>query len=515
MATEPILRTAAELNEGARVRVSVSASLDASSASRPGTTISAPLSEALGNSAAKRILFLAGDITAVMTAHVLAETWARHRMNVPVAYLNPSGYFLFYVPFLTALLYLLEGYKSPDLRRPEKELELLCKGVSISFVALACANFVFFKSSGFSRYLLVAWYSLTLVFLLATRFSLRAAYGALWRHGVARQKTLLVGAPGRLADFRQRLAIQRYQGCEIAGILTDAGDAPLSTSSYLPVLGSISDWEAIALEKGIRRVVVCRPESGNQPAWFLSLIRRCQERGIEIEAYSTLLGTAGFLCERDDFTGFIRFYSPSAWSRAVQLAVKSALDFLIGAVGSLATVAMTPVVGFLIKLEDGGAIFHRREYVGTDGHVHHFLKFRTMVENAEQILENDASLKAEFESSFKLRNDPRVLRCGRFLRKYSLDEFPQFFCLLTGDLTFVGPRAITSSARARYGELLPKLLSMKPGLTGFWQVMGRQTTTYEEKIQMDMFYIDHWSIWLDLVIMAKTFWAVLRAQGAY
>jgi exopolysaccharide biosynthesis polyprenyl glycosylphosphotransferase len=526
MATEPILSSAAELEARSPIAVAPASARANSSvgsrsvASSPGT-LAARFGDALGQSTAKKLIFLAGDVAAVIAAHWLAETWARHRMHLPALYLNPSGYFLFYVPFLTALLYLLESHKSPDLRRPEKELELLAKGVSISFVALACANFVIFKSSGFSRYLLVAWYALTLVFLLAARFGLRAAYGALWRRGLARQKTLLIGAPARLADFQMRLAIQRYQGCQIVGLVTDSDagpDAALSADPgiSLPVLGSLDDWQSIAQRQGVRRIVVCRRGSGaNHSAWFLDLIRRCQQSGIEIEAYSTLLGSAGIRTERDDFTGFIRFYSPSASSRVAQLAAKSALDFAIGAAGSLVTLALTPVIGLCIKLEDGGSVFHRREYVGTDGRVHHFLKFRTMVENAEQILEHDAALKAEFESSFKLRNDPRVLRCGRFLRKYSLDEFPQFFCLLTGELTFVGPRAITPAARARYGELLPKLLSMKPGLTGFWQVMGRQTTTYEEKIQMDMFYIDHWSIWLDLVILAKTFWAVLRAQGAY
>lgn len=510
MATEPILPSAPPLESSAAAIVS-----------RPLAARKMPLrtwaGELLGHSSSKKLLFLAADAAAVMLAHFLAETWARHRMHLPAEYLNPSGYFLFYVPFLTALLYLLEGYKSPDLRRPEKELELLCKGVSISFVALACANFVLFKSSGFSRYLLLAWYALTLVFLLAARFGLRAGYASLWRRGLARQKTLLVGAPARLADFQQRLAIQRYQGCEIAGILAvESGSEDPGACSSLPLLGSVEDWEAIALEKNIRRIVVGGSGAGEKRSdWFLGMIRRCQQRGIEIEAYSALLGAAGLEYERDDFTGFLRFYSPSAWSRLLQRAAKSTLDVFIGALGSLVTLAITPVIAIVIKLEDGGAVFHSREYVGSDGRVHHFLKFRTMVENAEEILENDASLKAEFEASFKLRRDPRVLRSGRFLRKYSLDEFPQFFSLFSGGLTFVGPRAITPAARVRYGELLPKLLSMKPGLTGYWQVMGRQTTTYEEKIQMDMFYVDHWSIWLDLVIIAKTFGAVLRAQGAY
>jgi lipopolysaccharide/colanic/teichoic acid biosynthesis glycosyltransferase len=247
----------------------------------------------------------------------------------------------------------------------------------------------------------------------------------------------------------------------------------------------------------------------------LEIVRFCQKKGIEVEIYSTLFGAAELRYERDEFSGYFRFYSRPQWSRSVQRSVKASLDILIGLCGSAITLILVPVIGLLLKWEDGGAVFHRREYIGTDGQVHHFLKFRTMVEDAEVILRNDPALKAEFNCSFKLKNDPRVLRVGRFLRKYSLDEFPQFFSVLTGQLTFVGPRAITPDACERYGELLPKLLSMKPGLTGFWQVMGRQTTSYEEKIQMDMFYIDQWSIWLDLVIIAKTFSEVVRAKGAY
>ena len=124
-------------------------------------------------------------------------------------------------------------------------------------------------------------------------------------------------------------------------------------------------------------------------------------------------------------------------------------------------------------------------------------------------------LKAQFNGTCKLRNDPRVLRVGRLLRKYSIDEFPEFFSVLTGQLTFVGPRTISREEASRYGELLPKLLSVKPGMTGYWQVMGRQTTTYADRIGMDMFYIDHWSIWLDFLIIAKTFREVLTARGAF
>jgi hypothetical protein len=234
MATEPILHSAARMERYSVVR-------DAA-----GRAVR--VSDLLSRAWAKRLLFLSGDVAALVASHHLAETLTQRSMKLPAAFLNPGYYYLFYAPFFTALLYLLGGYKSPDLRRPEKELELLFKSVSFSFIALACANFVLFKSLGFSRYLLAAWYVLALLFLLVARFGLRATYGALWRRGLARQKALLLGSPDGLATFQQRMAIQRYRGYEMAGVLVERGGfsrLALATLA-LPVLGSIDDWEVRA-----------------------------------------------------------------------------------------------------------------------------------------------------------------------------------------------------------------------------------------------------------------------------
>jgi len=169
----------------------------------------------------------------------------------------------------------------------------------------------------------------------------------------------------------------------------------------------------------------------------------------------------------------------------------------------------------LLKMEDGGPLFYHSEYVGSDGKVHHYLKFRTMIRDADAFLENNPELRQRFAEKQKLEADPRVLRIGRLMRRFSIDEFPQFLNILTGQLTFVGPRTVRLSESVRYGAYLGKLLTVKPGLSGYWQVMGRQTTTYDERIRMDMFYIDHWSIWLDLVIIGKTFRMFFSQVGAY
>jgi lipopolysaccharide/colanic/teichoic acid biosynthesis glycosyltransferase len=194
---------------------------------------------------------------------------------------------------------------------------------------------------------------------------------------------------------------------------------------------------------------------------------------------------------------------------------KPLLDFVVGIAGSIVTLLITPIIAMLIKFEDGGPVFYAREFVDCDGTVRYYLKFRTMVQNADKLLASDPDLQNQFSEKHKLQSDPRILRIGRFLRKSSIDEFPQFFSLLTRDLTFVGPRVISREETARYGDQLPKLLSVKPGITGYWQVNGRQNTTYEERVRMDMYYVDHQSLKLDLMIVAKTFWAVLSGEGAH
>ncbi len=199
----------------------------------------------------------------------------------------------------------------------------------------------------------------------------------------------------------------------------------------------------------------------------------------------------------------------------LERASKRLLDYGIGTIGCLITLLIAPFVAAAIKLEDGGPVFYQREFVDCDGQVRYYLKFRTMIRNAEQWLRDAPELKYQFDTKYKLEADPRVLSVGRILRKYSIDEFPQFFSVLTGKLTLVGPRVICREETTRYGDLLPKLLSVKPGMTGYWQVKGRQNTTYEQRIQMDMFYIDHWSLGLDLRIVTLTLWKVLRAEGAY
>jgi len=168
-----------------------------------------------------------------------------------------------------------------------------------------------------------------------------------------------------------------------------------------------------------------------------------------------------------------------------------------------------------IKLQDGGTVFFRRRVVGVNGIHFDAFKFRTMVQNADKILANNPDLMAEFKENYKIKNDPRITRIGKFLRKTSFDELPQLFNVIKGQMSLVGPRMVTPEELERYGPFKEKRIRFKPGITGYWQTSGRQEVNYNERIQMDMFYVMHWNIWLDIQILFKTVLKVIRMEGAY
>lgn len=176
------------------------------------------------------------------------------------------------------------------------------------------------------------------------------------------------------------------------------------------------------------------------------------------------------------------------------------------------------IIVVMVVVLDGFPIIFAQERVGKDGKIFKCLKFRTMVLNAdkrlEEVLEQDPALRKEWEETRKLRNDPRISRCGGFLRKSSLDELPQIFNVLFGDMSLVGPRPVVIDELDLYGKYKKHYKSVRPGVTGLWQVSGRSNTTYRKRIALDVTYTKQANLFLDLWILAKTTWIVLVSRGA-
>src|SRR6266550_489548 len=192
-----------------------------------------------------KLVYLGGDLLVITVAHMLAVRVVEHLLRVPMNALNPSQYHRFYIPFFVVVLYLFEGYKSPELRRPEQEMERSCKSVAVSFLGLVLMNFVVFRSEVFSRYLLVSWFTLACLLLVVMRFTLRAFYEKLWKAGRCRRRAVLAGSPAGLSEYQQLLSIQRHYGYDLVGVLMDSAKVATERAvlPHLPVLDSLDQWE--------------------------------------------------------------------------------------------------------------------------------------------------------------------------------------------------------------------------------------------------------------------------------
>jgi exopolysaccharide production protein ExoY len=193
---------------------------------------------------------------------------------------------------------------------------------------------------------------------------------------------------------------------------------------------------------------------------------------------------------------------------------KRLLDIVLSFFGILALVPVFIFIAICIKLDDGGNILHFREIVGSHGRRFFALKFRTMRADADEYLARHPELMRKFQQNMKLERDPRITRVGRVLRKTSLDELPQLLNVLVGQMSLVGPRIIHPSELPRYGECAQKRLSVKPGITGLWQISGRQHISYDERVLLDMRYIDNRSLIVDITILVKTLKVFIVHTGA-
>ena len=199
---------------------------------------------------------------------------------------------------------------------------------------------------------------------------------------------------------------------------------------------------------------------------------------------------------------------------AYQRVLKRAID-IFGAVTFLCLLSpLLLFIALLMAVMDGFPTIYLRRVVGVHGEFDAY-KFRTMCRDADAILEASPELREAFSHNFKLQSDPRVTRIGAWLRKYSLDELPQLLNVLKGQMSLVGPRMITAEELSKYGEYQDLLMSVQPGVTGYWQTRGRQDVSYEERVQMDVYYITHWTLGLDISILLRTPWTVIKGKGAY
>jgi exopolysaccharide biosynthesis polyprenyl glycosylphosphotransferase len=367
-------------------------------------------------------------------------------------------------------------------------------------------------------WLVMSWF-FTILFVSLGRFSMRRVAYRLREQGYFIVPALIVGANDEARMLAESLQDSRYSGLEVCGLIA-VGPAmddrlSVSNSAECPILGGLSDVPALVQKRGINEIIVAT--TALHRTELLSLFQGLAHlRNVEIRLSSGLYEvlTTGM---QVNAIGTVPLMTLNRVRLdRTEMFVKSILDY---AISLMALVALAPILLFIagaIKFDSPGPVVYRRRVMGMGGKTFDAFKFRTMHVNGEEILARYPELKGQLQRDHKLQDDPRVTRVGRFLRSASLDELPQVLNVLLGQMSLVGPRMITTDEAAEYGAMRHNLLTVKPGITGLWQVSGRSDLTYGERVRLDMFYIRNYSIWLDLqILFVQTPVAVFKREGAY
>ncbi|SMC28701.1 undecaprenyl-phosphate galactose phosphotransferase [Andreprevotia lacus DSM 23236] len=419
---------------------------------------------------------------------------------------------------ITVATFWWRGHYSLRLPFWDELLEILR---ALLLAALLNGMLVLIGKFAISRFLWPMSWGLALVLLPWLRGSVR---GLLLKLGVWQLPTVIIGANSNAQDAYRAMMSEPQLGFTVQSFIAvrpgapaafEFGKASIPVQSLTPV--TLLDW----LDRNGRPHVVVAADQDEMRDIGLQ-IEQLSLRYKDLHVIPPIAGLPLF--------GVVphHFFSHEVLLLRVRnnLTVKSltmlkrAFDLFGAGVGLLLLSPLFAFVAVQIKRQGGpGAVFFGHVRVGMNGKPFKCWKFRTMVHNSQEVLEKllatDPEARAEWDKDFKLRNDPRITRIGAFLRKTSLDEIPQLWNVLRGEMSLVGPRPIITEELERYGDKVDFYLEARPGLTGLWQVSGRNDTTYDERVALDAWYVKNWNLWYDVAIVCKTIRTVVKGSGAY
>jgi exopolysaccharide biosynthesis polyprenyl glycosylphosphotransferase len=362
-------------------------------------------------------------------------------------------------------------------------------------------------------WVVLSWLLITFCVLLG-RFSLRRVVQRLRAQGRFLTTVLIVGGNEEGQAIAAQLQASPTAGIWIAGFADDQLARGSQLLSGMRVLGPVDSVATLVHQHGIQEIIVASTALSRE-----QLLQVFQSFGanedITLRMSSGLYEILTTGVEVQEIGNVPLLSINKVRLTGGEMFLKRVLDLLISSLVLLLSWPLMIIIALAIKFTAPGPVFYRRRVVGVGGKLFDALKFRTMYTDADERLAQDPELRGQFETNYKLKNDPRVTPIGRLLRRTSLDELPQLFNVLRGQMSLVGPRMITSEERARYGKWRMNLSTVKPGITGMWQVSGRSDVSYEERVKLDMQYIRNYSLWLDLHLLWRTFPVVVKGHGAY
>ena len=361
-----------------------------------------------------------------------------------------------------------------------------------------------------SRLTFVLAWVLSALFVAIARLCVQTVSGVLHRRGIGTERVLIVGDDVLGRMVMQSVAAQPHLGLEVVGFLGELRQVNFGRFRYL---GSVAEIDRVMADQAVDQVIVALPWTSHERQ--LRIVERCREAQVGFKLVPDLFEMSLSRIDLDTVSGVpligLKEVSISGWN----LFFKRSLDLVITALALIPGSLVMAVVALAVKIDSPGPIIYQQQRVGKNGRVFTCYKFRSMRDGADREREQLESLNEQDEVIFKIRDDPRLTRVGRVIRRASLDELPQLYNVLKGDMSLVGPRPPLPTEVARYEEWHRKRLQVAPGLTGLWQVNGRSKLNFEEMVHLDLTYIQNWSISLDLSILLRTVPAVIAGGGAY
>jgi exopolysaccharide biosynthesis polyprenyl glycosylphosphotransferase len=412
-----------------------------------------------------------------------------------------------YVLAWVALLYLVGEYRLRARWTLRGEIAGIARAtVWLALVSLAA---LFLSDlTAISRLFLLLLFPVQGLATIATRALLRWTLETIRRRGRNVRYLLIIGTGARASDFARQVEDNTAFGLQVVGFL---GDPPAESTPVHPYLGPTSAALNALHDRVVDEVAICLPRVDYGEVE--EIVRVCQEEGKIIRIPLDAPQIESGLRFVEDLNGTAVLSVLQGPDRVLSLALKRAFDI---AVAGLALVLLSPIIlgaAIYIRARDGAPILFRQTRVGVHGRKFTILKFRTMVRDADERYPEVEDQSTTNGPAFKMASDPRVTPWGRFLRRTSIDELPQLINVLRGNMSLVGPRPAPPREVNAYNIWHRRRLSMKPGMTGLWQISSRLDKDFDDRAKLDLDYIDRWSIWLDLRIVARTFPAVFHLQG--
>jgi exopolysaccharide biosynthesis polyprenyl glycosylphosphotransferase len=365
-----------------------------------------------------------------------------------------------------------------------------------------------------SRAPLVATWLLTSLLVSAERFAVRRAVRLLRRRGHLMRNTLIVGANEEAIALAEQIVSDPGCGSRVVGFVDPGVPKGTRLVANLEVMGEFRQLDTLIRTCGVRDIIVATSAVSRDLLldiyWSYG-----QDASVDLYLSSCVFEILTTPAKIQEINNVPLMTLQRARITELDALLKTVVDYVLAATALVILSPVLLVIALLIRLDSPGPVLHRRQVLGVAGKPFYAFKFRTMVADADSVLARDRALRVAFESGHKLKRDPRVTPVGRILRRTSVDELPQLLNVLRGEMSIVGPRMIAPEEAARYGRWQRNLTTVKPGITGPWQVAGRSDLSYEDRVTLNMQYIRNYTFWLDLGILLRTVVVVLKGKGAY